>query len=57
LINAQEKLAKRWTMMPKEFGGAGSGKTPILERELIRYHRQYRPHDRADVIMKVVHKS
>lgn len=57
LITTREKLLRRWKKMPTESGGGGDGELPGLERELIHYHKQKRPHDQADIIVKVVHWS
>lgn len=57
LIAELEEVAWRAARMPEEFGGGGSGELPSLERELIQYHRDVRPHDLADLIVKVVHTS
>lgn len=57
LVAKLEELATRAAQMPEKFGGGGVGELPNLERELIRYHAQWRPHDCADVIVKMVHTS
>ena len=57
LIADLEEMMEGWTRMPEEFGGGGSGDIPNLERELIRYHRERRPHDKADLIVKITRLS
>ena len=55
LIADMEEDARRFAQLNNEFFGGGSGELPSLERELILYHRKYRPHDNASLIVKRVH--
>ena len=57
MIAKLEEMARNGAAMPEEFGGGGSGELPGLQRELVAYHRDRRPHDHADVIVKVVRLS
>ncbi|MGH6894606.1 MAG: hypothetical protein ACREEP_20360 [Dongiaceae bacterium] len=57
VIAELQEVARRAKQLPEEFGGGGSGDLPNLERENILYHRARRPHDRADIIVKIVHWS
>lgn len=53
LIAEEEETARKAAELPEWFGNS-DGKVPSLDIELIRYHRQVRPHDTADVIVKIV---
>ncbi|MCR4377625.1 MAG: hypothetical protein NUV50_05970 [Rhodospirillales bacterium] len=55
LISEREDVAQRAAQSSSPFFGGGSGEIPALERELIHYHRELRPHDSADLIIKIVH--
>lgn len=54
LIAEMKEQAIRRMTAPEEFGGGGDGTVPGLCIELVRYHRSARPHDAADLIIKVV---
>lgn len=54
LIVEIKKIMQAWTDMPEEFGGGGDGDIPSLNLELILYHREWRPHTKADLITKIV---
>jgi len=52
LIAELEESARRWAQGPSPFGG-GDGSIPEFQKELIRYHRDFAPHKRADIIVRV----
>ena len=55
LIADEEELAQQGARLPKRFGGGGSGTLSNFRRELILYHRNRRPHENANVVIKIVH--
>lgn len=54
LIQEEEEQSRRWVQAPVEFGGGGSPELPGLVKELITYHRDFAPHQSADIVVKVV---
>lgn len=53
LVAELQEDAQRWAALPIELTGGGTGQISSLEHELILYHRRERPHDKADIIVKV----
>lgn len=57
ILAEMNEVAVKWAEMAGDFSDDGSGRVPGIEEELVRYHREFRPHDRADLIVKLVHWS
>lgn len=56
LIAEEEESVRRWAEWERRPVPQGENALPELQRELIRYHKSRRPHDKAHLIVEVIER-
>ncbi|MEQ9380159.1 MAG: hypothetical protein RJP95_04805 [Pirellulales bacterium] len=56
LIAEDDGVTRKWAELEGKPIPEGQSAVPDLQQELIRYHKSWRPHDRAHLIVKVIER-